>query len=123
MKKFDKAPSEMKSEILTAVLIHVPFDGWSEVAMAAAAKDLDLPVEFVKMAWPGGAAEMVEAHLIDIDDEMLKIIKTKGFDKMGMTKRIVTAIEVRLEINEQYKEVVRRTVGFLALPLNAPLLS
>ena len=121
MKKFDKAPSEMKSEILTAVLTHVPFDGWSEMAMAAAATDLDVPVEFVKMAWPGGAADMVEAHLKDIDDEMLKIIKTKNFDKMGMTKRIVTAIEVRLDINERYKEVVRRTVGFLALPLNAPL--
>ena len=40
---------------------------------------------------------------------------------MGMTKRIVTVVKVRLEINQGHKEAVRRTVGFLALPFNAPL--
>jgi ubiquinone biosynthesis protein COQ9 len=121
MKKFDKAPSEMRREILTAVLNHVPFDGWSGAAMKNAATDLKVPLEFVRMAYPGGPAEMVEDHLIEVDEEMLKIIKTKGFDKMGITKRITTAIEVRLEINERHREVVRRTVGLLALPFNAPL--
>ncbi len=121
MKKFEKAPSEMRREILAAVLDHVPFDGWSGAAMKNAAADLEVPLEFVKMAYPGGPAEMVEEHLKETDAEMLKIIETKGFDKTGITKRISTAIEVRLEINERHKEVVRRTVGFLALPFNAPL--
>ncbi len=111
----------MRPEILAAVLDHVPFDGWSVAAMKNAAADLKVPLEFVKMAFPGGPAEMVEEHLTGVDEEMLKIIKTRGFNKMGVTKRITTAIEVRLEINERHREVVRRTVGFLALPFNAPL--
>ncbi len=121
MKKFEQAPSEIRREILAAVIGHVPFDGCSEAAMKNAATGLKVPLEFVKMAYPGGPAEMVEEHLTGVDEEMLKIIATKGFDKMGVTKRITTAIEVRLEINERHKEVVRRTVGFLALPFNAPL--
>ena len=121
MKKFDQAPSEMRPEILAAALDHVPFDGWSGAAMKNAATGLKVPLEFVKMAFPGGPAEMVEEHLTGVDEEMLKIIAAKGFDKMGVTKRITTAIEVRLEINERHREVVRRTAGFLALPFNAPL--
>jgi ubiquinone biosynthesis protein COQ9 len=64
---------------------------------------------------------MVEEYLLGLDSEMLKRLKKKRLDKMGMTKRIVTVVKVRLEINQGHKEAVRRTVGFLALPFNAPL--
>ena len=121
MAKYNKAPSEMRTEIISAMLEHVPFDGWSETGMKHAAGDLGVPLEFVKMAFPGGAPEMVEDYLLGLDAEMLKRLKKKGLDKMGMTLRIVTAIKTRLEINETHKEAVRRTVGFLALPFNAPL--
>jgi len=121
MKKFAKAPSEMKPEILAAVLGHVPFDGWSEAAMKHAADDLGVPPAFVKIAYPDGVPEMVEAYFKSVDDEMLKLLAKKKLDKMGMTRRITTAIEVRLAINGKRREVVRRTVGYLALPSNALL--
>ncbi|TDI62639.1 MAG: COQ9 family protein [Alphaproteobacteria bacterium] len=121
MAKYNKAPSEMRPEIIAAMLDHVPFDGWSEAGMKQAAGDLGVPLAFIKMAFPGGAAEMVEEYLLGLDSEMLKLLKKKRLDKMGMTKRIVTAVKVRLEINHGHREAVRRTVGFLALPFNAPL--
>jgi len=121
MKKFEKAPLEMRPEILAAVLAHVPFDGWSEAALARAAEDLEVPVEFIKIAFPDGTSEMVKEYLKSVDEEMLAILKKKALDKMGMTKRITTAIEARLAINEARREVVRRTVGYLALPSHAAL--
>ena len=35
-------PDETRDRLLAAVLEHVPFDGWSEAAVAAAAADLGI---------------------------------------------------------------------------------
>lgn len=121
MAKFDKAPHEMRDEILAAVLAHVPFDGWSEAAIKNAARDLDLPPDFLRMAFPKGPPELVEAHLKALDDALRKALKKKNLTKMKIRDRIRTAVLLRLELNQPHKEAVRRTVGFLALPQNAAL--
>lgn len=121
MSTYKNAPSEMRTPIIQAMLAHVPFDGWSDAGMKQAAEDLEVPLAFIKMAFPDGAAGMVEEHLRLTDAEMLKVLAKKRLDKMGITKRITTAVRVRLEINDKNREAVRRTVGFLALPFNAPL--
>lgn len=111
----------MRPGILAAVLNHVPFDGWSDLAIKNAAGDLGLPPDFLKMAYGGGIAEMVEVHLGNLDAALEKALSKKKLDKMKIRERIKTAVLTRLELNQPYKEVVRRTVGFLALPPNAPL--
>lgn len=121
MAKFEKSPSEVRPEILDAVLSHVPFDGWSDLAIKNAAVDLSLPPDFLKMAYGGGISEMVEVHLGNLDNELEKALSKKKLDKMKIRERIKTAVLTRLELNEEFKEVVKRTVGFLALPPNAPL--
>ncbi len=121
MAKFDKSPSEMRPEILAAVITHVPFDGWSDAAIKNAAKDLDLPPDFMRMAYAGGVSEMIEAHLANLDTELEKVLAKAKLDKMKIRDRIKTAVLARLKLNEPDKELVRRTVGFLALPTNAPL--
>lgn len=119
MRKYEKAPSDARSDILTALLPHVAFDGWSDTAVRHAAHDLEVPVEFIEMAFPGGAPEMVETYLAEIDSKMLARLKKMKLEKMRVRDRIKTAIITRLEINEAHKETVRRTIGFLALPTNA----
>lgn len=111
----------MRSEILEAVLNHVPFDGWSDLAIKNAAGDLGLPPDFLKMAYSGGIAEMVEVHLGSLDKDLDKKLSKLKLDKMKIRERIKTAVLTRLELNQPYKEVIQRTVGFLALPMNAPL--
>ncbi len=119
--KFEKAPSEMRPEILAAVISHVPFDGWSDAAIKNAAQDLGLPADFLKMAYGAGVFEMVEVHLTNLDTELEKALAKARLNKMKIRDRIRTAVLTRLELNEPNKEMVRRTVGFLALPTNAPL--
>lgn len=121
MAKFEKSPSEMQGAILDAMLSHVPFDGWSEAAIRHTAEDLDVPVAFINMAYPGGVSEMIEAHLRNLDEALAKALTKKKLDKMKIRDRIKTAVLTRLELNEPYREAARRTIGYLALPQNAPL--
>lgn len=116
-----KAPSQSRPEVLAAILAHVPFDGWGEASWRKAAKDLGQPPAFVKMAFPGGAPAMVEAHLQAQDEAMLKALKKKDLGKMKIREKITAAILTRLALNEKNREAVRRTIGFLALPPNAAL--
>ena len=45
-----------RAQLLEAVLVHVAFDGWSEAALTAAAKDTGIPQSRTLNAFPGGAA-------------------------------------------------------------------
>ena len=121
MRKYTKAPTDARGDILSALVSHVAFDGWSDAALRHTADELDVAVEFIEMAYPGGLPEMVEAYLADIDEKMLAALKKKKLDKMRIRDRITAAVTTRLEINAKHKETVRRTVGFLALPQNALL--
>ncbi len=117
----DKTPDEMRDAIIDAMLAHVPFDGWTDAAIRKAGADLGLTSGYISLAFPGGPADMVDFYLQHIDEEMLKKLKRRKLNNMGITRRIRTAIEVRIKINTTHKEAVLRTVTFLALPLNAGL--
>lgn len=117
--KNDKTPDEMRSDILDAVMCHVPFDGWSEDSINKAASEIGLSRAYIKLSFPDGAAGMVDMYLERIDDEMLEELAKLPVDEIRIRDRISTAIKVRMDINARHKEVVSRTVTFLALPHNA----
>ncbi|MCK5041127.1 MAG: COQ9 family protein [Sphingomonadales bacterium] len=119
--KEDKTPDEMAGEILDAVMTHVPFDGWSEDSIKKAADDVGLSRAYIKLAFPEGAADMVDAYLKRIDTEMLKELHKLPVDEIRIRDRISTAVKLRMEINQKNREVVSRTVAFLAMPQNTPL--
>jgi len=117
----DQTPDEMRSPILDAVMAHVPFDGWSEDAITAAASELGLTRGFVSLAFPRGAEDMVDFYLSRIDAEMTAELDKLDVDSIRIRDRISTAIKIRMEINARHREVVARTVSWLALPMHAPL--
>ena len=118
-RKREKSPDEMRGPILDAVLPHVAFDGWSEKSIGLAATELGLSRAFIKLSFPGGAAEMVDFLLARSDQAMLKTLKKKKLSEMRIRDRIRTAVMTRIMAHEGEKEMVRRTLAFLALPENA----
>lgn len=117
----DATPDEMQDAILDAMMAHVPFDGWSQESINKAAEDVGVTKGFVKLAFPQGAVDMVDAYLKRIDDQMLKQLLKLSVADMKIRDRISTAIKTRMQINLQNREVVSRTVTFLAMPQNTPL--
>lgn len=110
-----------RAKLLEASLRHVPFDGWSQRALMAAAEDLELsPAEAIN-AFPGGTAELVEAFHAWADAQMLSRLEKLDLDSMKVRDKVTAGVRSRLEILEPHREAERRALAFLALPTNGPL--
>jgi ubiquinone biosynthesis protein COQ9 len=114
-------PDETRDRLLAALLSHVPFDGWSQTALEAAAKDLDLDPDAARSAFPGGPIVLIEYHAADADrrlDEMQK--DDPSLAEMRVRERIAHAVRLRLEQNAQHREAIRAALPILAQPQNGP---
>jgi len=117
----DRTPEEWRDDLLETMLAHVPFDGWTDRAIARGAADLGLDESFARLAFPGGAIEMLEYWMSRADDAMTAELERRGIDEMRIRERITAAVRVRLEQAAEHREAVRRAAGLLALPQHADL--
>lgn len=120
-KSSEKTPDEMRDAILDAVLAHVPFDGWSKKAMHRGAADAGVTEAFARLAFPSGVSDMVDYYLRRLDARMTAKLAKMKLDKMRIRDRITTAVEVRLALNGENREAVRRTITWLAMPGHSAL--
>lgn len=111
----------IQDQILDAALPLVVFDGWSDKVLAEAEESLDLPAEDGKRAFPEGGLEALEYFSKRADKRMIETLENDyALSEMKIRERIATAVMVRLRQNNEYREAVRRGLGLLALPWNAP---
>jgi ubiquinone biosynthesis protein COQ9 len=113
--------SALQDRILLAALPHVLFDGWSDKALAQGARDLGLDRRQARIAFPGGVREAVLAFSAEGDRRMLAALAERDLSQMRFRDRIAFAVRARFEALAPYREAVRRSLSFLALPPHAPL--
>ena len=109
-----------RDRLLVAVLSHVPFDGWSEKALAAAAAELDIDPEEAHQAFPGGPVALVAYHAAYADRRMEEALKESDLAEMRLRERIAHAVRLRLEQNAAHREAIRAALPILAQPTNGP---
>ena len=114
-------PEAMREKLLAAVLPHVAFDGWSESALRAAARDLEIEPVLAFNAFPGGPADLIEAFSAAADQAMLEALEKQDLAAMKAHERVAAAVRLRLEQVAPQREAVGRGLAFCALPQNAPL--
>lgn len=112
-------PEDLRPAILDAVLDHVPFDGWTETAVTAAARDLDIDRALIKLAYPGGLVEMIDAFSRRADRMAVDALAARGLDTLKVRDRVALAVRTRIEVAAAHREAARRAVSLLALPANA----
>jgi ubiquinone biosynthesis protein COQ9 len=112
---------ELRPVLVEAMLPHVPFDGWGRAALEAAANDIGILPATARLVFPGGAAQMVEAHVALADARMRDALDTPEFRALKVREKITAAIRTRLEQATPHKEAARRAANILAQPRNAPL--
>ncbi|MFT6558220.1 COQ9 family protein [Sneathiella sp.] len=110
-----------KDKCLNAVLDHVMFDGWSEEAVRRGAADLGMDVLDFDLLFPGGLKDLVTFYVTRADDRMEAALQAKDVLSMKIRDRITLAVRTRLELVEQEKDCVRKTLTWLAMPQNAAL--
>lgn len=74
----DMTLDEMRPLLVEAMLPHVPFDGWSDKAVEAAAADLGLKPEVARLVFRA-PVEMVAAMIEGADTKMAAALDTDEF--------------------------------------------
>lgn len=115
----DMTLDELRPHLVEAMLPHVPFDGWTQSALEAAAAELGVVPAVARLAFPGGAFEMVDAYIRTADVRMLEALDTPAFHALKIRAKITAAIRTRLEQAAPHREAIRRAAAVLAFPGNA----
>lgn len=111
--------TDLKTRLLDAALMHVPFDGWSETTFRAAVADVGIDEAQARAVCPRGAVDLALAFHTRGDEAMLDRIRTTDLSEMKFRDRIAAAVRFRLEAVDD-KEAVRRGTTLFALPMHAP---
>ncbi|MGE0665235.1 MAG: COQ9 family protein [Sphingomonadales bacterium] len=111
----------VRRALLEAALTHIPFDGWSRISLTKAAKDAGIDLGTADMAFPAGAADLLDFFARDADSRMLDRLAAEGIGEMRLRDRIRAAVKARIEVIGEHREAERRALSFCALPQNVPL--
>lgn len=113
---------QQRDELIRAMLVHIPFDGWSTAAISAAAADLGMDETATRKLLPDGVASAVDAFICLADRDMVAGLDALGEHRPhGVSSIIRTAILLRLEQCEPHREAVAAALRFLARPDQAAL--
>lgn len=104
--------------LVQAALDHVPFDGWSDVTLKAAAADSGLAPGLVAALVPRGAVDLAAAAHRQGDRRMAEALALRDLSGLRFRDRVALAVRLRLEAAGG-RETVRRGATFFALPQHA----
>ena len=111
----------VREKIIEAALPHVPFDGWTMETLRRAAQDAGHEPVMALRVFPRGAIEAVEFWNTLADRRMLAALEKEDISSLKIRARVALAVRRRLEAAGSHREAVRRALGLLSLPHNAPL--
>lgn len=112
--------AEAQAKLLEAALAHVPFDGWSEAALALAVAETGVDKGLAKLAFPRGGIDMALAFHRAKDAELAAELGKSDLASLRIRDRVTHCVRRRIELIAPHRDAVRRAVALLALPMHAP---
>ena len=109
---------DVKKKLTKAVLKSVIFDGWSNQLIESACIELDLDYNIVETLFPRGIIDIAVDYHKSGDEKMIDRLKSKDFKNYKIREKIFLAIQIRLQVEEKNKELIRRNISFFSLPQN-----
>lgn len=95
------------------------FDGWSDSALVEAAHNTGVDADVARLAFKGGAMEMIGAWIETIDAAMVAELTPEKLAGMKIRERIRTLVQFRLDSVAGREEALRRALAIMAMPQNA----
>ncbi|QUJ75846.1 COQ9 family protein [Sulfitobacter albidus] len=99
-------------------MMHVPFDGWTQVTFDAAVADSGVDATVATAVCPRGAVDLAVHYHRKGDAAMLDRLADADLSEMRFRDRVAAAVRFRLEAVDD-KEAVRRGTTLFALPMYA----
>lgn len=115
----DMTLDELRIALAPDIAASAIFDGWNETALVAAAEMAGADVDIAKLAFKGGAMDMIEAWVTSVDQAMEAEWPQERLAELKIRERIRTLVAFRLELVTDIDEAVRRAMAIMAMPQNA----
>jgi ubiquinone biosynthesis protein COQ9 len=119
VRPIDMNLDELRAELAPRLPAHAAFDGWGEKAAAMAAAEIGVPADRARLAFPGGAAQMIDAWFDAVDVAMLAAFPADRIAALKVRERIRDLVLFRLETISPQREALRRALAILAMPRHA----
>ncbi|MEG3176773.1 COQ9 family protein [Sphingomonas sp. RB3P16] len=114
----DATLDEIRAALAPVIAANAGFDGWGDDARDLAADSLSVDRDVARLAFPGGAVDMVEAWFAHVDAAMLARVTPEHLGAMKVREKITALVEARLAETAADREALRRALAILALPQN-----
>ena len=113
--------AKIAKTLVKSALQHIPFDGWTMSAVQMAADEEALTDADIDRLLPDGVRSAIEIYGQMADDEMVAEFESLSPQPDKIHLKIRALILIRLEQAAPHKEVVRKTLAYLAKPEQAKL--
>ena len=114
----DLTLEELRPVLAPAIADAAVFDGWGDAALEMAALDTGVDMDVARLAFAGGAMDMVDAWIRSIDIAMVLALPAATLAQMPIRERIRAQIQFRLDTVLGREEALRRAMAIMALPQN-----
>ena len=127
MKKKDIYDIELKTKLITSMLSHVPFDGWTWLALEQGALDINFKkdktaterLEIFKSFFNNGSIDFIKLFAEIIDKKVKENYNLLKIKPQRVPEKIKTIILMRLNLCLPYREAIRSSLSITALPINS----
>lgn len=109
---------DLRLALAPAIAAVAAFDGWGDSALDQAAADLGIEPAVARLAFPGGAMDMIDAWIASTDAAMVARFADGGLSTMKVRERISALVQFRLDHVAGLEESLRRALAIQAMPQN-----
>ena len=114
----DLTLDELRLALAPAIADAAIFDGWSDEALVMAARQMGADIDVVRLAFKGGAIDMVFAWIEAVDMAMAAAFPEDVVATMKIRERIRSLVQFRLDAVAGQEEALRRALAIMAMPQN-----
>ena len=112
----DMTLDELRVALVERLPEEAAFEGWSEKALDTAAATIGVPADRARLAFAGGAGQMVDAWFASVDRRMAEALPAEKLAGMRVRDRITQLVLARLALLAPHREALRRALAVLAMP-------
>jgi ubiquinone biosynthesis protein COQ9 len=115
----DQSLAGLRRSLGPAIARAAVFDGWSDAALVSAAQGEGVDPAVARLAFPGGAMDMIAAFIESVDQAMASRFADGSLGNMKIRERIRQLVWFRLEQSRGLEEAISRALAIQAMPQNA----
>jgi len=114
----ERTLDELRLALAPEIARAAVFDGWNDKALAQAAAAAGVDPAVARLAFPGGAMDMIAAWIEGTDAKMVAAFGGGALEGLKVRERIRTLLQFRLDAIAGMEEALRRALAIQAMPRN-----